>query len=135
MILRHIQLSQQEKDKLIRLKGKVNIKNWNVLCRWALCVSLADPSVPFGPDIPSDSNIEMSWQTFGGDHQEIYDAIFRQRCLMDDIEDKPEAIAKYFRLHLNRGINHLASKNGPHNAQELLALICMEENRNGSSIS
>ena len=35
----HIRLSQQAKDQLIKLKRVTGIEHWNVLCRWALCVS------------------------------------------------------------------------------------------------
>lgn len=122
MIVKQIKLSQKEKDKLIRLKAKTGISSWNVLCRWALCVSLADASIPFGPDVPSDSNVEMSWATFAGDYQEVYDAVVRQRCINDGIENTPGQIAKYFRLHLQRGINTLSAKTGPKDIVELIAM-------------
>lgn len=123
MIVKQIKFSQKEKDKLIRIKAKTGISAWNVIARWALCISLADPSIPFGPDVPSDSNVEMSWATFGGDCQEIYEAIFRERCRDDNIEDDQQAIAKYFRLHLQRGINALSAKTGPKDVAELLELV------------
>ncbi|GBG56075.1 hypothetical protein SPFL3102_00594 [Sporomusaceae bacterium FL31] len=122
MIIKQIKLSQQEKEKLIRLKAKTGIPHWNVLCRWALCYSLANPAIPHGPDIPSDSNVEMSWLTFGGDCHEIYDALVRQRYIMDASESNA-SLSHYFRLHLNRGINFLSSKNGPKNCLELLTII------------
>ena len=124
MIVKQVKLSQPEKEKLIRIKAKTGVSGWNVLCRWALCASLSDPVVPFGPEVPSDSNVEMSWQTFGGEYQEIYDAVMRERCRMDGIEDDPVQIARYFRLHLQRGINALSSKTGPKNADELLIMAC-----------
>ena len=99
MIVKQIKLSQKEKDKLIRIKAKTGIEAWNVICRWALCISIADKSTPFGPDVPSDSNVEMSWGTFGGEYQELYDAVFRERCIEDGIENDPVQIAKQFRLH------------------------------------
>jgi len=37
MIMKTVRLSQSSKDQLSRLKGKTGIKNWNILCRWALC--------------------------------------------------------------------------------------------------
>jgi len=123
MIMKQIKLSQQEKDRLIRIKAKTSITQWNIICRWALCISLANPSVPFGPEIPSDSNVEMSWQTFGGECEQIYDALIRQRCKDDGLGDDPDTLCHYFRLHLNRGINYLASKNGPKNSMELLSLL------------
>lgn len=123
MIIKQIKLSQKEKEKLIRIKGKTGIESWNVICRWALCLSIADKSVPFGPDVPSDSNVEMSWSTFGGEYQELYDAVFRERCIEDGIENDPIQIAKHFRLHLQRGINALAAKTGPKTVSEILKLL------------
>ena len=127
MMMKQIRLSAQERDRLIRVKSKTGLKNWNVICRWALCVSLADNTVPYGPEIPSDSNVEMSWQTFGGEYSEIYEALFLERCRRDQIENTPEKIQHYFRLHLNRGINYLASKNGPKDLFGVLRLIHMED--------
>lgn len=75
MIVKHFKLSQPEKDRLIRIKAKTGIQNWNVLCRWALCWSLAEPSIPGGVDPLSDSNVEMDWSTFAGEYSEIYEAI------------------------------------------------------------
>ncbi len=123
MIVRQLKLSQKEKDKMIYIKTRTGVAGWNVLCRWALCLSLTDPSVPFGPDVPSDSNVEMSWGTFGGEYQELYDAVFRERCRSDGIGDDPGDMAKYFRLHLQRGIQALAAKTGPRNITEMLALL------------
>ena len=73
MIVKHFKLSQPEKERLIRIKAKTGIQNWNVICRWALCWSLAEPSVPGGVDPQSDSNVEMDWSTFAGEYAEIYE--------------------------------------------------------------
>lgn len=127
MIVKQIKLSQQEKDKLIRIKAKTGITQWNVLCRWALCWSLNDPSLPSGPDIASDSNVEMSWLTFGGESHEIYDALLRQRCIEDNLGTDAATLAHYFRLHLNRGINYLSSKNGVSSCEKLLELVLMQK--------
>lgn len=123
MIVKQIKLSKKEKEKLIRIKAKTGIGAWNVLARWALCISLSDPTVPFGPDVPSDSNVEMSWATFGGEYQDVYDLVFRERCRLDGIGADPQMIAKYFRLHLQRGINALSARTGPKDIAELLALV------------
>ena len=64
MIVKQIRLSNQAKEKLSRLKGKTGIKNWNVLCRWALCFSLHENTIPTDIPINADSNVEMSWYTF-----------------------------------------------------------------------
>lgn len=83
MIIKQVRLSQQAKDQLSRLKGKTGIKNWNILCRWALCYSLAEKTLPTDIPLASDSNLEMSWYTFGGEYYEVYEALMimtKQYC-------------------------------------------------------
>ena len=46
MAVEHIRLSKQAKNQLIKLKRVTGIEHWNVLCRWALCVSLSEQSMP-----------------------------------------------------------------------------------------
>ena len=77
MIVKHFKLSQPEKDRLIRIKAKTGIQNWNIICRWALCWSLAEPTPPGGIEPLSDSNVEMDWSTFAGEYSEIYEEIMR----------------------------------------------------------
>ena len=64
MIIKQVRLSQQAKDQLSRLKGKTGIKNWNILCRWALCYSLSEKTLPTDIPIARDSNLEMSWLNY-----------------------------------------------------------------------
>ncbi len=110
MIVKTIRLSNQAKDQLIRLKGKTGIQNWNVLCRWALALSLNEKTIPSDKNIsPADSNIEISWHVFGGEYHEVYDALVKQRCINDGLGDDPKTLAKYFNLHLHRGISYLSS--------------------------
>ena len=63
MVIKHFRLSLPEKERLIRMKSRTGIQNWNILCRWAFCWSLAEPSSPGGIDPKSDSNVEMDWTT------------------------------------------------------------------------
>jgi DNA sulfur modification protein DndE len=109
MAIEHIRLSKQAREQLIRLKRYTGIEHWNVLCRWAFCRSLAEPSVPPPARIPADSNVEISWKVFGGRHQEIYMALLKERCLRDGLAIEDEVLATQFRLHLHRGIAYLAS--------------------------
>ncbi len=122
MIIRQVRLSAQAKEKLSRLKGRTGIKNWNVLCRWALCYSLQENTVPTDIPIEADSNVEMSWYTFGGDYSELYEAIIRAWCLTKGLPIDEETIAKYFRLHLERGIAYLSGTNFVKNLDDLLGL-------------
>lgn len=104
-----IRLSERARHQLIALKRHTKIQNWNVLCRWALCLSLREPSVPPDEDIPSDSSVEMSWRTFAGSCAGLYWAMLLVRARKDGVEPTDAAISRYFRLHLHRGISYLAS--------------------------
>ena len=123
MALEHIRLSQQAKDQLIRLKRITGIKSWNVLCRWALCVSLAEPSVPSPTRIPADSNVEMTWRVFAGVHGDIYLAILKERCILDGQGVDEETVVRQFRLHLHRGISYLAADRRLRTIEDLVSLI------------
>lgn len=99
-----IRLSEKQKQQLITLKRKTGIENWNVLCRWALCKSLADPTIPPKEDIPSDSNVEMSWRTFSGEHSEIYLSICQTAFKSQKVEND---FLKFLKCHISRGISLL----------------------------
>lgn len=107
MSLESIKLSQRAKEQLTRSKRDTRIKNWNVLSRWALCLSLAEPSVPAPAKIPADSSVEMTWRVFGGPDADLYLALITQRCQDDGLGTDAETVAEQFRLHLHRGIGYL----------------------------
>ena len=110
MSLKQIRLSAQAKDQLIRLKTRTGIGQWNILCRWALCLSLRQPAPPTPVEIPADSNVEMSWQVFGGECQELYLALLKERCEQDGLGTSEEVLGRQLRLHLHRGISYLATR-------------------------
>jgi len=112
-----VRVSQQGKDQLIKLKRVTGIKQWNVLCRWALAVSLADPSPPLVRDIAGDSNVEMTWRTFAGSEATAYSALLRQRAKIDGEAD----LAVVLRAHLHRGLGHLSG--GLHRDQSIEDLV------------
>lgn len=128
MIIKQIRLSNAAKDKLSRLKGKTGIQNWNVLCRWAFCYSLKEGTIPTDIVIESDSNVEMSWITFAGEYYEIYEALIKQWCIENDLGTDNDTIAKYFKLHLERGIGYLSGTNLIKNIQDLLDLSLGDKN-------
>ena len=107
MAIEHIRLSQQARDQLITLKRRTGIAHWNVLCRWALCRSLAEPAKPPAIKLVLDSNVEMNWRTFGGDLGDVLWAALRLRCNNDGLPLDEETLAQQFRLHLHRGIGYL----------------------------
>ena len=121
MSLEHIRLSTQGKEQLLKLKRATGIKNWNVLCRWAFCSSLADDSAPTDKKILTDSSVEMSWKVFGGAYHGIYLALLKERCKRDRLEISPDVLAQQFRLHLHRGIAQLAGDRNIKNISSFLS--------------
>lgn len=111
MIIKEIKLSNHAKEKLSRLKRKTDIKYWNILCRWAFCISISEDTIPANYEFELDSNVEMSWQTFSGENHEIYEALLHARCIEDGLPTDNKTLEKYFKLHLNRGISYLSSTN------------------------
>jgi DNA sulfur modification protein DndE len=122
MTIKQFRLSSQAKEQLIRLKTRTGIQHWNVLCRWALCLSLREPTPPTPIEIPSDSNVEMSWHVFGGEHHELYLALLKERCVRDGVELSPPSLTRQFRLHLHRGIGYLAVPNAIRSISSLVEL-------------
>lgn len=122
-MIHSIKLSEKAKTQLIKVKRKTGIQNWNVLCRWAFCLSLAEPSTLPREHIPSDSTVEMSWKVFGGLYAEVYMALLNQRARHDNVHLSEATILDYFRLHLHRGISYLASRQDLSDIDHLLKLI------------
>ena len=83
MSIKQFRLSAQAREQLIRLKTRTGITQWNILCRWAFCLSLRQPTPPTPIEIPSDSNVEMTWQVFGGEAHELYLALLKARCVQE----------------------------------------------------
>jgi DNA sulfur modification protein DndE len=120
--IKQIRLSSQAKDQLIRLKSRTGIPQWNIVCRWAFCLSLAEATPPTPVEIPADSNVEMSWHVFGGECHELYMSVLMERCVRDGLDTTPETLNRQFRLHLHRGIGYLATPNSIRSITDLTSL-------------
>lgn len=107
MLSERIHISERGRRELIVLKRRTGMSQWNHLCRWALCVSLADPNPPPEVDLETLSSVEMSWQTFAGADADIYRAMLLVRCRRDGVALTPEAVGRALHLHLHRGITRL----------------------------
>ena len=120
--IERIRLSQTAKDQLTKLKRVTKIDQWNILCRWAFCRSLAEPTMPTLVPIPSDSNVELTWQVFGGEISNMLLIALKQRCYNDGLGTEREILATQFRLHLHRGIAYLAGDPNIKKIEDLISL-------------
>ncbi|WP_136484170.1 DNA sulfur modification protein DndE [Vibrio sp. H11] len=110
MSIETVRLSEKAKGQLITVKKNTKIDNWNVLCRWALMLSLKEESIPPHEDIVTNSNVEMTWKVFGGEFSDIYLAMLRQRIKADFDKIDEDELSYHFKLHLHRGISYLLQK-------------------------
>ncbi|TAN71076.1 MAG: DNA sulfur modification protein DndE [Methylobacter sp.] len=120
--IENIRLSEKAKTQLITMKRRTGIANWNVLCRWAFCLSINQPTRPPEEIIPTDSSVEMTWKTFTGGADDVYWGMLLVRAEEDTIPQKKEALTHYFRLHLHRGISYLTGANGPTDLSQFVSL-------------
>lgn len=125
--LERIRLSKSGRDQLIKLKRYTKIEQWNILCRWGFCRSLAEPTQPSIVPIPADSNLELTWRVFGGEIADLLLLALKQRCYQDGLETDDETLAQQLRLHLHRGISYLAGDPNLKSIEDLLSLVDQQQ--------
>ena len=121
MIVETVRISDAGRQKLIRIKTRTGIQQWNVLGRWALALSLAEPSPPPHEDRCISSAIEISWKVFAGSLSEPLTAAVRMRFHSDEPYLSGISIQDHFHLHLHRGISYLSTP-GQQSVSDLLNL-------------
>ncbi len=120
--IERVKLSQTAKEQLTKLKRYTKIDQWNILCRWAICRSLAEPSIPSPVPIPADSNVDISWQVLTGEMSNYLIIALKQRCHNDGLGTDEKTLAHQFRLHLHRGIGYLVGDTNIKSIENLLKL-------------
>lgn len=104
-----IRISRQGREQLIKLRRQTGIEHWNVLCRWAFCVSLREKTAPLQTTEKLDGGVEMTWKVFSGEHGDIYSALCWLRAQKDGFPEGADGVAACLRAHLHRGLSYLAS--------------------------
>jgi DNA sulfur modification protein DndE len=102
-----VKVSEKARIQLITLKKRTGIQNWNVLCRWAFCLSLKEETPLPNESIVTDSSVEMTWRTFTGGEESLYLNLLMYRAKKDQIKIEKDELNIYFKLHLHRGISYL----------------------------
>ena len=120
--IKQVRTSKTAKEQLIKLKRITKIENWNILCRWALCCSLAEPTIPSPLPIKTGDGVEMTWDVFGGEIADILLIALKQRCHQDGLGTENTILKEQFTLHLHRGIGYLAGDSNLENIEDLITL-------------
>lgn len=122
MSIETVRLNGRARNQLVTLKRRTGIENWNVLCRWAFCASLAEKHAPRPGSAGGDAAVEMTWRTFGGEFSDIYLGLLKQRCVEDGLELTDSTLGEQLKLHLHRGIGYLTSRKDFTEIEGLLAV-------------
>ena len=104
-----IRIVETDRDLLSRLKRYTGVKGFNTLCRWAFCMSLADPNPTSVDPLGTMSNLEIDWDVFAGQHKEVYWAMLVQRVHEDGLPSDDATHVREFYRHLHRGLGQLAN--------------------------
>lgn len=107
-IVKRLRFSEKTRYQIINIKAKTKIPTYAVICRWGICYSLAQGSVPSPVPLVFDSSLEISWSTFIGDTGIAIPSAVIMFCLQHDLPMDNESIKRQFELHLARGIAYLA---------------------------
>jgi len=122
MLIDTVRISKIGKDQLVTLKRRTKIPTWNILCRWAFCVSLAERTPPHEHRDDSQYPIEMTWKTFTGEHESVFLALLRDRCHSDGVPLTEENLVRQLQLHLHRGIAYLAANRELRSIEDLVGM-------------
>lgn len=110
MMIDRLRLSGMAKNQLSSIKRKTGIEHYNVICRHALCLSLANPSVPPAEIFNFNGGIDIDWKTFSGGNEILYHNIILIRLLNDSEEINIDNVRQVLSRHVHRGLSYLASK-------------------------
>ena len=96
------------KHTLNRLKQLTGIETWNVLCRWAFCLSIKQENLPREIEETLDG-VEIDYEVFAGKNKDIYTQLLINNLLKHKIEINKRNLSKFLYAHINRGVNIMYS--------------------------
>ena len=99
-----LRTSSNVKSSLTRIKTITGISNWNIICRWALCLSLKQTSLPREVEEKLDG-VEIDYDTLVGKNKSIYTQLLINNLLTHNVTVDKKNLTKYLHAHVNRGVN------------------------------
>lgn len=108
--MERIKLTASARNQLAALKRKTGVEHNNVLCRHALCMSLANPSSPPEEDYNFNGGLEIDWRTLTGGNDALYENLLVTRLYMEGRKINVDSIRDCFTQHVHRGLSYMASR-------------------------
>ena len=100
MRLGRLKMSYRSQNLLAQLKGRTGLTP-NITGRFAICLSLNDPSIP-NPEEYDEKGSEIHQSVLFGDYEGIFTALMVMRLKRDGLD--PEIyMNRMMRAHFNRG--------------------------------
>ena len=105
-----LKLSERSSTEISTIKRNTKIETMNVICRWALTVSLSSDLPP--PPLAKEDKIlrEIDWKIFAGDYEHLIMALLRDRMNQEKIKLNNESINDQLRAHVQRGLSLIAAQ-------------------------
>jgi DNA sulfur modification protein DndE len=108
--MERIKLTAAAKNQLATLKRRTGIEHNNAICRHALCISLANPSVPPEENFAYAGGLEIDWRTLTGGQDDLYTNLLIVRLQSEGKRISEESIRQTFLLHVHRGLSYLMAR-------------------------
>lgn len=105
-----VRLSAGARNQLIALKRKTGLEYNNSICRYALCLSLENESLPPQEIFSFNGGLEIDWRTFTGGNEDLYWNLVAIRVARDGKVPDDEGVRGCLTAHLHRGLSFLAAK-------------------------
>jgi DNA sulfur modification protein DndE len=95
------------RDTTMTLVRRTGVRHRNVLFRWALCRSLAEPSRP--PALPErgETPVDIAWRLIAGQLGELLWLLVLARVREDDLPWNQQTAVEELHRHIARGLLYL----------------------------
>ena len=105
-----LKLSDRSSNEISTIKRNTKIETMNIICRWALTVSLSSALPP--PPLAKEDKIlrEIDWKIFAGDYEHLIMALLKDRLFQEKIEITNDSLNDQLRAHVQRGLSLIASQ-------------------------
>ena len=105
-----LKLSDRSSNEISTIKRNTKIETMNIICRWALTISLSSDLPP--PPLAKEDKIlrEIDWKIFAGDYEHLIMALLKDRLFQEKIEITNESLNDQLRAHVQRGLSLIASQ-------------------------
>jgi DNA sulfur modification protein DndE len=108
--MERVKLTATARNQLATIKRRTGIEHNNAICRHALCISLANPSVPPDENFAFTGGLEIDWRTLTGGQDDLYTNLLIVRLLSEGKRVSEDSIRQGFLLHVHRGLSYLVSR-------------------------